>query len=594
MNISIKNNLILACTVVLALLFAQTVFNTIQGSRSDSRINRIENEIIPYTDHYVRLQKDVILIQQWLTVISATRAAPGYDNGFDMALNYYNDALQTLDVLAQSDPDNLEFQENINSIRESLDFYYEYGRKMAQAYIESGPEKGNLKMEAFNPHAESINNQLELMVQENMAQLGESFGVLHDNIEFTRWSSLAVSVAALVTGIIISLLLIMKLVKGFSLVNGYSEALSAGRLNNRVDYREKNEFGELIVNFNNSFENLSRLISTVSTLSDDNMEMNNNLAEFTAEITSAAYEIEANVNQMSKQIENQDRVVDEAAEAVNIITANISSLTVQIEKQSEAVAESSSAVEQMAASINSVADISEQRNRQTSVLEQQLETSGRNMIETDRVINNIAELSSDMLSITAVINRIAAQTNLLAMNAAIEAAHAGDAGRGFAVVASEIRVLAEETAKNAGLINETLSQIGRIAQDARHMSEENNESFSTVRTTVNGFTETFQEINQSMAELSVGTREITGAVSSLTGISESIQEAAGDMNRKSTDVGSSMSSLKQLSHSILGGIKEVNTGITEINKSMMELQDISRASQSSTDKVNREIRTFSV
>jgi methyl-accepting chemotaxis protein len=594
MNMSLKHALISGFSIIFLVITLLSVMTVEKSWRSENNIRTVSEEIIPFTMDLLRLEKDVIQIQQWLTDISATRGLPGFDDGFDEAEFYYNDAIEVLTQLIDSHRDETETYQELTNMMTHLNDFYRVGKEMAQTYIDKGPEEGNILMAQFDPYVLTVSENVTTLVTEHEEELMENLQEISRVQHVNRIQTIIASAVAVIICLTFSFLLINSLIKGFLKINQYSKNLAAGILNEKSEYKRHNEFGKVITDFNESFGTLSSLIGNIGELSEKDSVINLHLSEATAEVSSSITQMDANMVNMSGQIEKQDRVVNESVSSMSQIASSINTLSGQIVHQSTAVNESSAAVEEMAASINNVSQLSDRRINQVENLIEKLQITSDNMEETEKTIRQIFELSSNMQKITEVIDNISAQTNLLAMNAAIEAAHAGDAGKGFAVVAGEIRKLAEDTGTNAHQINETLTQITNIVDTARSVSEENKKSFETAKSEISSFTHTFKEITLNMHELSAGTAEITEAVTSLSDITNQIESSSGEIDRNSQSVNQSMINLQEMSHSILGGIKEVSLGINEISLAMNDLNDISLESKSAAETVKREIKQFTI
>ena len=237
--------------------------------------------------------------------------------------------------------------------------------------------------------------------------------------------------------------------------------------------------------------------------------------------------------------------VANGAAAMEEILATVESLVQRINYQSGLVDQSAAAIEEMSASIESVASVSSSRREAAEALRKTTGEGSQAVTTTGRAIEEVGESVAAVNVMIEVINDIAARTNLLAMNAAIEAAHAGAAGRGFAVVAGEIRSLAESTAKHAGQISSRLTAlVGRI-QEARNASAETGTAFREIEAGVTAVADAFSEITQSTAELSEGTGEVVRATEALRDVSSEITGSAEEMRIAARDVNDTISRSQQ-------------------------------------------------
>jgi methyl-accepting chemotaxis protein len=227
----------------------------------------------------------------------------------------------------------------------------------------------------------------------------------------------------------------------------------------------------------------------------------------------------------------------------------IENLNDKIIQQAAAIEESSASIEEMVATINNTAGMAQKRQSAIQELVDNVEQGRSSMHETIEAVGVISKGVEGVGSTIKVISGIAANTNLLSMNAAIEAAHAGDAGRGFAVVAGEIRRLSETTSENSRNIANTLTGIIDGIKATTTRSAATDTLIGSMAEEINGFAITMTELINSLGELSIGSKEIITALVLLREHAESIKDSYHDMMNKTHNLEESMQSIIRMGES---------------------------------------------
>jgi methyl-accepting chemotaxis protein len=408
--------------------------------------------------------------------------------------------------------------------------------------------------------------------------------------------ALAASVAGIVLGAGILALVGGGIARRVARTEGAIRAMAGGDLTVRTGQRSAvAEADSLSRSFDEELaSNLQVIMLGMRELAQENRELIHKLSAGAAGSRESSATVVERIAAVRDQIVRLDTRIAETSQSFDEIERGISELRNELESQASAVDETSASVEQMSASIDSVAQIARERNDATSNL---LETvsSGETQAKTsDETIEEIANGVEEISSMVQVINTVAAQTRILSMNAAIEAAHAGDYGRGFAVVAEEIRTLAENTSSNTTQISNTLQEFVQRIYAAREASTKTGESFSSVSAEMQKFVQAFTEISQSTAELASGSKEMVSGVGSLRESATRIQERSESIQQSTRAINEAVESVHQFSTETRGQIDEVDAEARRIAEEQRGITETGAQSDSRVEQLMTELKYFAM
>jgi methyl-accepting chemotaxis protein/ActR/RegA family two-component response regulator len=410
-------------------------------------------------------------------------------------------------------------------------------------------------------------------------------------------------IAFIAVGILLASVIVNTISFKFILLNPINSATNVlteiaegeGDLTKRLTSKRTDEIGDMSRYFNKTFDNIKNLISIIknkiNALTTTSLELSNNMDK----TAKAVEEISTQFENMDKLLIQQEKEAEDADSACENIQENIERLNNLVAQQSESVNTSSSAVEQMTANINSVTRTLIENTKNVNDLAQASEVGKTGLQSVAQEIEGIARDSEGLLEINSVMNNIASQTNLLSMNAAIEAAHAGEAGKGFAVVADEIRKLAESSSQQskttAGMLKKIKSSIDNITKSSNEVLAR----FEVIDSGVKTVSEHEENIRNAMEEQEAGGKQILDAVGRLKDITLSVHKGAEDMAKSGDEMIKKTHNFIKVSKQVVKGMNSMTeVDVKQIKNAINQVDEMSVENNRNFNELKKETEKFRI
>ncbi|MBF0443970.1 MAG: bacteriohemerythrin [Magnetococcales bacterium] len=616
---SVKGKIILSLLIPSLCLIGINFWGFKTGRTVSDSAHQIKTEKVKFALLAKDMEKEVVQVQQWLTDISATRGQDGLDDGFSEAeksASLFRDALKQFIEHAKN-PDE---KKQIHQLEDRFDAFYDTGIKMAKAYVAGGPETGNKTMGEFDGAAEGLRQVLVPFVTNNIEMTNKLLDEVDKKILSFNNGITNLIVMLNIILILAGFFLIRTIVASIKQISKGVERISKGELTYRLPIEgSQAEFLGICNSVNSLADDFNDLMSTIGTHSGSIVSCSAELVKIRDLVSSDAQTIHTVVNRVTEQNEILAAEISDVKEAANQATNNVQNISDATKQLSQNVATIAAGAEETSVNITTMASAAEEITANIDGVNQNLEqvdgevqkvsASIKEMSEslqkvrqqcqsaqkeseqanqlasgTQAIMDKLSESAIEIGDVVDVINNIAEQTNMLALNASIEAAGAGEAGKGFSVVANEVKELAHQTAKATLSIQSKTIEIQNITKDVATANSNIVSSIDRINQANLEITTSVDVQTKSIAGISSSMQEVTDAASEVTRNAGELNVAAKDVARAAAEAASGTAEVAQSALEVSGAAQNV---ASDSKQAFDMAQSIQAASEKTAEASNR-------
>ena len=370
--------------------------------------------------------------------------------------------------------------------------------------------------------------------------------------------------------------------------------IAAGDLTDRIKVKRNDEIGQLMTHLNMATEHSHAMLTALREEADKMTAIGSDLSSNMEETAAAVKQISSNATTVKEKALMQAAGVTETAATGEQIQGKLNLLVEGITKQSESITQSSALITSTAENMLRINKILSQNDELIKTVYGQMKAGTDGARAANEFVKKIAERSEALLEASQVIQNIASQTNLLAMNAAIEAAHAGESGKGFAVVADEIRKLAEESNMQGKQIGAVIKESTEIIAQVSEAGIQAEKTFTDVYGLISNISEKEDSIVNLMREQEENGAQVLSAIETINKVTRDVSSASVEMLEGGKQITAEMQKLAEITRETTDSMTEIASGAEQITDAVEEVVSLAEQNKTSIEHLAQEVGKFKI
>lgn len=333
------------------------------------------------------------------------------------------------------------------------------------------------------------------------------------------------------------------------------------------------------------------LLSSVLDQAKKGFDIGNNLTANTARARSDVSQIGDLYRYLTTESANLTSETDTIKDSSTQVLKQVNNMKNSVQSQNAAITQTSAAITEISANLTNISEIAQRRKESMNEIVETLNAQTNLIKKLVDEVANVQKYSDGINGFVTTVDNIASQTSLLAMNASIEAAHAGSFGKGFGVIAQEIRKLSEETAKNAGRISEVLKNNTQIVSSASSSALEFKQYVERSTEELKSTILAIEEILSGVTEMDLGTREVMKAIQDIVDESRTTGDLVEDTVSEITEQSNAISHVSEFASTLESRVQSLDGLLTNIKTALAGIQQEAEKSTEVTNIISSSLNS---